>query len=297
MDLGKREGPMTTISTATIKARGLHFGEGPRWRDGTLYFSDMHAQRVCRWREGEAVETVATFPGPVSGLGWQPDGTLLVVSMLEKQVLRSDGTGAFPYTRTSLPWCRNVVTTWWWMPPAALTWGTSALISTGAQRPSAPYSAMSRPRGPSSGRRRRPGLPQRHRDYPRRQNPDFGESMGRRLTAFTIAAPGQLTERRVFADLPGGRLPDGICLDTAGGVWAASPTGNECLRLEAGGQVTHRVTVSQGAYACMLGAGGKNPLCAHGGGQQATPAPAGTGMHRGRIRALPPGGLTLNSRP
>ena len=124
----------------------------------------------------------------------------------------------------------------------------------------------------------------------------LGESMGRRLTAFTIAAPGQLTERRVFADLPEGRLPDGICLDTAGGVWAASPTGNECLRLEAGGQVTHRVTVSQGAYACMLGGRRKKPfMCSR--RRTATPRRL---RARGASRPPPrptPGGLTLNSRP
>ena len=57
----------------------------------------------------------------------------------------------------------------------------------------------------------------------------------------------------MWAQLPGGAVPDGICLDTGGGVWSASPTTSECLRQLEGGEVTHRVRFDQGAFACMLG--------------------------------------------
>lgn len=79
------------------------------------------------------------------------------------------------------------------------------------------------------------------------------ESWGARLTAFDIAEDGDLTGRRVWAEQPDGALPDGICLDEAGGVWLASPATNECLRQVEGGEITHRVAVDQGAFACMLG--------------------------------------------
>jgi sugar lactone lactonase YvrE len=77
--------------------------------------------------------------------------------------------------------------------------------------------------------------------------------MARRLTAFDIGQDGTLTNRRVWAELPDRALPDGICLDSAGGIWSASPSTGECLRQVEGGRVTHRVTLDQGAYACMLG--------------------------------------------
>lgn len=48
-------------------------------------------------------------------------------------------------------------------------------------------------------------------------------------------------------------MPDGICLDEAGGIWVASPTSNEVLRVLEGGEVTDRVKVETQAYACMLG--------------------------------------------
>ena len=164
---------MATISTATIQARGLHFGEGPRWRDGALYFSDMHARRVCRWREGEAVETVATFPGPVSGLGWQPDGTLLVVSMLEKQVLRSDGTGGFSVhadLSALVPErCNDMVVD----ADGGAYVGNFGFDLHGGAAPASTVLCYVPPEGERAGCRRRPGLPQRHRDYPRRQNPHY----------------------------------------------------------------------------------------------------------------------------
>jgi hypothetical protein len=67
---------------------GLVFPECPRWHDGALYFSDMHDGIVWRLsQEGQAskVLELATSPG---GLGWLPDGTLQVVSMLDRHLLR-----------------------------------------------------------------------------------------------------------------------------------------------------------------------------------------------------------------
>ena len=74
-----------------ILLEGLCFPEGPRWRDGALWFSDMHDQRVKRMTADGAVADVCTVPHWPSGLGWLPDGTLLVVSMTDRRVLRWDG--------------------------------------------------------------------------------------------------------------------------------------------------------------------------------------------------------------
>ena len=83
------------------------------------------------------------------------------------------------------------------------------------------------------------------------------ETMGARLTAFDIDEKGDLSNRRVWARLPPGGAPDGICLDEAGGVWVASLTTKECIRLTEGSEgaqgVTHRVSTQQPAFACMLG--------------------------------------------
>ena len=86
-----------------------------------------------------------------------------------------------------------------------------------------------------------------------------GESMRARLSAFDIADDGGLSNRRVWAQLDGA-IPDGICLDEAGGIWVASPVSNEALRVLEGGEVTDRITVENQAYACMLGGAERKTL-------------------------------------
>src|SRR6476469_6939029 len=67
--------------------QGLAFPEGPRWHDGALWFSDMQGGTVHRVVPGGPLETVVEVPGLPSGLGWLPDGRLLVVSMHDRQVM------------------------------------------------------------------------------------------------------------------------------------------------------------------------------------------------------------------
>ena len=79
-----------------------------------------------------------------------------------------------------------------------------------------------------------------------------GESYGACLTAFDITEAGNLENRRTWAQLSRA-VPDGICLDGAGGIWVASPISHECLRIIEGGDVTDRIKVEDQAFACMLG--------------------------------------------
>lgn len=80
----------------------------------------------------------------------------------------------------------------------------------------------------------------------------IAESYGRRLTAFDIEADGSLSGRRLFADL-GKRVPDGICLDEAGGIWVADPVNASCFRVVDGGEVTDVIDLEMNCFACMLG--------------------------------------------
>jgi sugar lactone lactonase YvrE len=68
---------------------GHTFLESPRWHDDHLYLSDFFARKVIRLRDGDGEpEIVASVPGIPSGLGFLPDGSLLVVSMTEQVVYR-----------------------------------------------------------------------------------------------------------------------------------------------------------------------------------------------------------------
>jgi sugar lactone lactonase YvrE len=85
------------------------------------------------------------------------------------------------------------------------------------------------------------------------------ESFGERLAAFDIDAMGKLSNRRIWAALPG-VVPDGICLDAEGAVWVANPLARECLRVAEGGAILDRVETSAPCYACMLGGDDRTTL-------------------------------------
>src|SRR6202521_1543746 len=69
------------------------FPEGPRWHDGKLFFSDMHAHKVIAVDMAGHTETICEVPAWPSGLGWLPDGRMLVVSMTDRRLLRLDRDG------------------------------------------------------------------------------------------------------------------------------------------------------------------------------------------------------------
>jgi sugar lactone lactonase YvrE len=81
-----------TLNTRVL-LEGLAFGESPRWHGGKLWFSDMHAHQVMTVDLKGKTEIIAEVPNLPSGLGWLPDGRLLVVSMNDKRLLRLDPDG------------------------------------------------------------------------------------------------------------------------------------------------------------------------------------------------------------
>lgn len=67
---------------------GGAFFEGPRWHAGRWWVSDLYRHAVFTVDpEGRSAETMSV-DGQPSGLGWMPDGSLLVVSMRDRRILR-----------------------------------------------------------------------------------------------------------------------------------------------------------------------------------------------------------------
>ena len=81
------------MAKARVLAEGLYFGEGPRWHDGRLYLSDFYDHAVKRFDMDGNVEIVVEVPAQPSGLGWLPDGRMLIVSMLDRKLLRLEADG------------------------------------------------------------------------------------------------------------------------------------------------------------------------------------------------------------
>ncbi len=233
---------------------GLCFGEGPRYRDGALWLSDMHAQQVLKVSPaGEAEVILSLEDDQPSGLGWLPNGDLLVVSMTKRRLLRYDGETLSVHADLA-----NLAS--WYCNDMVVDGAGRAYVGNFGfdlhQRASPKAAELIRvdPDGSSTIEDDELMFPNGTVITPDGQTLIVGESFGGRLTAFDIAADGALSNKRVWAELPQGAVPDGICLDAGGGIWSASPTSNECIRQLEGGEVTHRIELERGAFACMIGA-------------------------------------------
>lgn len=227
---------------------GLVFAEGPRWRHDRLWFSDMFGEAVLTVAPDGRVETAVALPGrKPSGLGWLPDGTLLIVSMEEPAVLRVDDGVVSVHARLDHLVdceCNDMV----------VDARGNAYVGTYPNPATAPGPLLLvRPDGSAEVAAADLRFCNGTVISPDGTSLVIGESIGQCLTEFTVAADGTLHDRRTFA-VTDGAGPDGICLDVEGAVWAALPMAREFRRIAPGGEVLDRVEVpGRRAIACTLG--------------------------------------------
>jgi sugar lactone lactonase YvrE len=235
------------VDGLTPLATGFCFGEGPRWFEGLLWFSDMLGEAVHTLTVSGSMTTLHLPGHAPSGLGFRPDGTLLIVSAERRVLLAYDGESVDLVADLSA------------VAPADL--GDMVVDHHGrAYIGSQAFEGGVILRVDPDGT---VGVVARGLDFPNgmaittdRHTLIVAESIGRRLTAYTIGAGGDLSDRRVFADGLDGP-PDGICLDAEGGVWTAMTLAHRFERIVADGHtghVTHCIDIGdRAAIACMLG--------------------------------------------
>jgi sugar lactone lactonase YvrE len=236
---------------AEVVLEGLAFGEGPRWHAGKLWFSDMHDLRVRTLDEQGRSEVIVEVPQAPSGLGWLPDGRLLVVSMQDRRVLRLENGKLVQHadlSRLASYHCNDMVTD---------ARGRSYVGNFGfdlhARAPQREAElVLALPDGRARVAAANLRFPNGTVITPDGKTLIVGESAGACLTAFDVEDDGSLSGKRLWAKLEGA-VPDGICLDAAGAIWIACPLTGRCLRVEDGGTVTDEVSLGRGAFACALG--------------------------------------------
>ena len=239
---------------------GLSFGEAPRWRPEGLYFVDIYVHKIVLLRSDGISEDIATLEGPVSGLGWLPDGRLLVVSMYDKRVLRRESNGVF-VTHADL----SAIATGHANDMVVTADGTAFVGNFGfslhpPEEFRAAVLAKVTPDGYVSSAATELAFPNGMVITRDASTIVVAESRGRCLTAFDLSPTFELSNRRRWAALPDGAFPDGICLDEEGAIWVASPSTCEVLRVHEGGRVDERIATGQQAIACMLGGAMRNTL-------------------------------------
>jgi sugar lactone lactonase YvrE len=244
---------------AELFLTGLYFGECPRWHDGRLWYSDFFDHAVFSVSPEGDRRVEVDFDGEPSGLGWLPDGRLLINSRLDRAIVRREADGTLVRHGELTPWA-----TWHANDMVVASNGQAYAgnfgfnldgLYDGSVEPSAiaPTSLVRvDPDGSSCEAADDLHFPNGTVITDDGGTLIIAESMGGRLSAFDRAADGTLSGRREWAALPG-VAPDGICLCADGTVWVANALGAECVRVAEGGEIVERVTTSRGCFACMLG--------------------------------------------
>ncbi|MEU0545353.1 SMP-30/gluconolactonase/LRE family protein [Nocardia sp. NPDC005978] len=254
-------------SAITTLLTGYAFLEGPRWHEGRLWLSDMYTHQVLSvTADGGDPRVEARVPGRPSGLGWLPDGRLLIVSMRDRLLLRREPEGTL-VTHADLSGHAIGHLNDMAVDRHGRAYIGSFGFDLGAAEPPRPASLL-------------------------RADPDgtvtevaddlwfpngcvitgddvllVNETLGNRITAFDIGPGGVLGNRRVwarFGDLPGeadlGTVlaqvvvgGDGSALDADGGLWVADALHARLLRVLAGGTITDEIVLPTGVFACALG--------------------------------------------
>jgi sugar lactone lactonase YvrE len=255
-----------TESPRTI-VDGAHFLEAPRWRDGRLWFSDFYGYQVQSCLEdGSDLRLEATVPEQPSGLGWLPDGRMLVVSMRDRRLLRREPDGTLVTHADLSEHATGHVNDLSVDDRGRAYVGNFGFDLMGGA-----------PIGPATLHRVDPdGTVTEVADdlwFPNGSaiTPDgtllVVETFGNRVSAFDLTEGGELVNRRTWAEF--GPLPtsrdvgealgsvsvagDGACLDAEGGLWVADAIGDRLIRVVEGGEITAEVRPGSPVYACALG--------------------------------------------
>jgi sugar lactone lactonase YvrE len=248
---------------------GMSYLECPRWHDGRLYLSDFYTRRVLAvdLEEGGEPATVVSVPEQPSGIGWMPDGSMLVVSMRDRRVLRVRDGGE-PEVHADLsalaPWHLNdmVVDA----AGGAYVGNFGFDIMSGAPIRATGLIRID-PDGTASVVAEDLSFPNGSAILPGGRTLVVAETLAGRLSAFDVGDDGALSNRRVWAKLSdpvdtedmgellaaGGVAPDGIALDAEGAIWVADALGGRVLRVREGGEVVEEIAPGTGVFACGLG--------------------------------------------
>jgi sugar lactone lactonase YvrE len=259
---------------STVLADGRYFCEGPRWRAGRFWFSDFYAHEVCSIDvHGQLVTELSLGDEQPSGLGWLPDGRLLVVGMLKRQVLRRELDGSVEVhadlADIATFHANDMIVTpdgdayvgnfGFDLDGLLLAEGEEGLLTRLFADPTPFMAKLAHVTvdGAVSVATSDVLFPNGMVLLDGGATLVVAQTLGMELTAFDRASDGALSNRRTWASLaqPDGTMiaPDGICADAQGGVWVANALAPQVVRVEEGGAISDTVATTQNAYACCLG--------------------------------------------
>jgi len=264
---------------------GLVFAEAPRWYEGRLWFSEMHGGAVWAMTPEGQTEKILDVPHNPSGLGFMPDGSMLVVSMADRKVLRWKAGEVSVHADLEGHYARGHLNDMSVDAEGRAYVGQFGSDTYGGEPRQSTTLILIEPDGRHRTVADQMEMPNGMAISPDGRQLYVAESYGAGITRFRIAPDGSLHDREVFAALD--RRPDGMCLDAEGCVWFGSamhPQGG-IFRVAEGGEMLQSVQAEGWrGIACALGGEGRRTLFMIE-AQRVFPKIKGPG--NSRIRAMP----------
>jgi sugar lactone lactonase YvrE len=251
---------------------GGSFFEGPRWREGLWWVSDFytHGGRVLAVDPEGAIEREVPLEQP-SGLGWLPNGDLLAVLMNRHELWRVPADGGEPEPYADLSEFSRGEANDLCVDAAGRAWVGSFGYDLYAGE-AARGATLIRVDPDRSVHAAAEGLhfPNSIMIPPSGDTLIVAETIAARLTAFDLGPDGELSNRRVYAQIAPtpplaeidaeytkvGYGPDGCTLDAEGCVWAGNSLGTEIARVAPGGEILETLPAPAPGhviYAVQLG--------------------------------------------
>ena len=253
----------------TTLLEGGGFFEGPRWREDRWWVSDLYRGLVLTVTPGGSTTEVMSVEEQPSGLGWMPDGSMLVVSMKNHRVLRRSPAGEVTVHADLAEHCAGHLNDMVVDSQGRAYVGEFGFDLQAFADPAPGKLMRVDPDGSITVIADDLMFPNGSVITPADETLIVGETAGSRYTAFTLAPDGSVTGRRVWAQVaPAPELgpiaetlpqlkfgPDGCTLDADGCIWAADAVGARCARVAPGGEIVDEIRAPEGLgiFACMLG--------------------------------------------
>ncbi len=238
-----------------ILRAGLGLVESPRWHAGRLWFSDWIAGEIIAIDDRGRSELILRHRSLPLCFDFLPDGRLLIVSnqQIALLTLEDDGRTASYAELSALSsvGCNDIV-----VDGRGNAYVNSPNFEFTAGPPDDPvqpgFVALVTPDGAARVVAQDIAFPNGMAVTADNRTLVVADSYRHQLLGFTIDSDGDLSDRRVWADL-GDAAPDGICLDAEGAAWYADVPHERCVRVAEGGTVLQVVPLDRGGFACMLG--------------------------------------------
>lgn len=247
---------------------GFHYLEGPRWYNDALWFVDFYTQGIYRVNDEGVAEEIANVEQQPSGLGWLPDGRMLVVSMKDRKVLRLESDGKLVVHADIWEHCGGHANDMVVSDNGNAYVGNFGFDLMGGADHENTGLVLVKPDGSSQIVAEGLAFPNGMVISADQKTLIVNELFGNKITQFDIKEDGSLGENRDFAnfgelgDEPNlglrienaSILPDGLALDAEGAVWIADTLNQRAVRIAEGGEILETIdTAPDGIFAVALG--------------------------------------------